>query len=80
MSQVILYGRLSADPLWPDLGDPQGDGCMKTGISNYQSSDWNGSSAAFEAATKLRPTIGTPWYWLGNVLLRDGPRSHPINI
>jgi hypothetical protein len=25
MSQVILYGRFSADPLWPDLGDPQGD-------------------------------------------------------
>jgi hypothetical protein len=24
MSQVILYGRFSADPLWPDLGDPQG--------------------------------------------------------
>jgi hypothetical protein len=24
MSQVICYGRFSADPLWPDLGDPQG--------------------------------------------------------
>jgi site-specific recombinase XerD len=24
MSQVILYGRFSADHLWPDLGDPQG--------------------------------------------------------
>lgn len=24
MSQVILYGRFSADPIWPDLGDPQG--------------------------------------------------------
>jgi hypothetical protein len=24
MSQVIRYGWFSADPLWPDLGDPQG--------------------------------------------------------
>jgi hypothetical protein len=29
MSQVILYGRFSTDPLWPDLGDPQGS-CITT--------------------------------------------------
>ena len=46
--------------------------CMKAGLAGYQSTDWNGSSAAFEAATRLQPTAGVPWFWLGNILLRDG--------
>lgn len=48
------------------------DGCIKAGLASYQDADWSGASSAFASAGKLRPTIGTPWYWLGIVLLRDG--------
>lgn len=53
-------------------------GCMKAGVASYQSMDWSAASAAFTSATKQQPARGNPWFWLGNVLLRDG-QHHQVD-
>jgi hypothetical protein len=53
------------------------DACMTAGQQASAAHDWNGASAAFRAATTLRPASGDPWVLLGRVLLLDG-RNHQV--